>query len=161
MKSPLGPAVTCDPSAQPAEWSWLPRILLPLLAAGSTGRPDMWRPSRDTYEVAGRARLDPAEGGNPPEDSGAGTERSALLLRALLGKIRLEPYGAEGMRSYYRAVSNYRSSLCSMWDPRRRIRSRVRILCNGGGGGSRTRVRKRQARGHSMLSLFSFLARPP
>ncbi len=34
------------------------------------------------------------------------TERSALLLRALLGKIRLDPMAREGMRSYYRAVSN-------------------------------------------------------
>ena len=33
------------------------------------------------------------------------TERSALLLRALLGKIRLKPVANEGGRSYYRAVS--------------------------------------------------------
>jgi len=34
------------------------------------------------------------------------TERSALLLRALLGKVRLEPVANEGRRSYYRAVSS-------------------------------------------------------
>lgn len=34
------------------------------------------------------------------------TERSALLLRALLGKIRLEPVARERERSYYRAISN-------------------------------------------------------
>ncbi len=34
------------------------------------------------------------------------TERSALLLRALLGKIRLEPVTREGGRPYYRALSN-------------------------------------------------------
>ena len=34
------------------------------------------------------------------------TERSALLLRALLGRIRLEPMAREGLRSYYRAVTN-------------------------------------------------------
>jgi len=34
------------------------------------------------------------------------TERSALLLRALLGKIRLEPVTPEGGRVYYRAISN-------------------------------------------------------
>ena len=33
------------------------------------------------------------------------TERSALLLRALVGKIRLEPVANEGIRPYYRAVS--------------------------------------------------------
>jgi len=33
------------------------------------------------------------------------TERSALLLRALLGKIRLDPVAREGGRAYYRAVS--------------------------------------------------------
>jgi len=34
------------------------------------------------------------------------TERSALLLRALLGRIRLEPVTPEAGRPYYRAVSN-------------------------------------------------------
>jgi len=34
------------------------------------------------------------------------TERSALLLRALLGKIRLEPVTPEGGKPYYRALSN-------------------------------------------------------
>jgi site-specific DNA recombinase len=34
------------------------------------------------------------------------TERSALLLRALLGKIRLEPVSRESGRPYYRALSN-------------------------------------------------------
>ena len=34
------------------------------------------------------------------------TERSALLLRALLGRARLEPVTPEGGRPHYRAISN-------------------------------------------------------
>jgi len=92
---------------------------------------------------------------------GRRTEGSALLLRALLGKIRLEPMAREGCVPTTGPCLTCRSSLCSTWDPRRRTRNLVLLLCDGGGGGSRTRVRKRQARGHSMLSLFLVLARPP
>ena len=70
------------------------------------------------------------------------TERSALLLRALLGKIRLEPVANEGGRAYYRAVSKLQvlalldvgptpedpepGSTCLQWWRRRELNPRPR-----------------------------------
>ena len=70
------------------------------------------------------------------------TERSALLLRKLLGVIRLEPTQGEIGRPHYRARSKLQVLTFFEEDPTEMMGKAVRLLCVSGGGGNRTRVRK-------------------
>jgi len=78
------------------------------------------------------------------------TEKSAQLLREILGSVRLEPTVWAKGRTHYRQHRSSRS--CRSGTSEFRPRTRVRSLCSGGGGGSRTRVRRRGTESHSMLS---------
>ena len=62
------------------------------------------------------------------------TERSALLLRKLLGPIRMEPVKPDIGRPYYRARSNLDVLAIVETTRTPQILSPVRLLCDGGGG---------------------------
>ena len=80
------------------------------------------------------------------------TERSALLLRKLLGTIRLEPTRGDIVRLYYRARSRFQVLALLKEDPKKGPRKVGRIICESGGGGNRTRVRKPSATAATCLS---------
>ena len=72
------------------------------------------------------------------------TAQAALLIRKLLGEMRLEPVRPT---SDGRTTAQPRTWTCWPWWNLTRLwmRSRVRILCNGGGGGSCPEWRARRA----------------
>jgi site-specific DNA recombinase len=80
------------------------------------------------------------------------TEKSALLLRELLGPIRLEPVTVTTGKPFYRAKTALDAIALAEPPSSRPLRKGVRALCVSGGAEIRTRIRGRGAKASTGLA---------